>query len=116
LGRLALYSVNPQISLERLTAIRAPRAELDLWSGTVRSQFTLDGDLVTVTTVAHPTEPIFAVRVESSALKRGLAVAWVLDPQPDPLTQFEEPLRDTTAWERSDPGRWLGRRTVENLK
>jgi len=44
---------------------------LDLWTGTIRSRFTVNGQPVAVETVAHAARSALAVRVESPLLKTG---------------------------------------------
>jgi hypothetical protein len=48
--------------------VRAIRQELDLWSGTLASQFELEGRPVRVWTWAHPERDVMAVRVEAPDL------------------------------------------------
>lgn len=47
------------------------RQRLDLWTGELASWFTLDGQVVRVTTLCHPSLPLLAVRIESPLLKDG---------------------------------------------
>ncbi len=44
---------------------------LDLWTGIIRSKFTIAGQGVDVFTVAHPTLNLIAIRVKSPAIGRG---------------------------------------------
>ncbi|GAA2212590.1 hypothetical protein GCM10009850_080520 [Nonomuraea monospora] len=114
LGRLAL--VRPDgTELGDPAALSDVRTELDLWSGTIHATYVLDGERVSVTTVADPHEHRFAVRVESGLLPRGWGVAWVFDEQPDDLAAFELPLANKTVWDERTPGHWIARRTVEAL-
>lgn len=114
LGRLALDATTDGPLIEHPKQLVDARSELDLWSGTVTSEYRLDGAPVTVTTVAHPTAHSFAVRVSSPLLTRGLAVSWIFDPQRDDLAAFELPLVEDVSWEESGPGCWRGRRSVES--
>lgn len=57
--------------------------ELDLWTGTLKSRFTLDGQPVTVTTACHPEQDLFAVKVQSPAAVSGRVSAYVDFPVPD---------------------------------
>lgn len=72
------FWTNPQrLHLGRLSLIRADgrdirpsdisdvSQELDLWTGVLRSEFSLDGQRVRVTTTSHPRRDLVAVRVES---------------------------------------------------
>jgi len=45
--------------------------QLDLWTGTLRSRFTLEGERVEVETICHPAMDALAVRVKSPLLKTG---------------------------------------------
>jgi hypothetical protein len=47
------------------------RQTLDLWTGTVKSSFTLEGVPVEVTTCCHPKQDIVAVRVKSPLITSG---------------------------------------------
>jgi hypothetical protein len=96
LGRLALTPPVGRPDRIDVTAVRDPRTELDLWSGHVHAQFVLEGEPVTVTTVAHPEKDVFAVSVESPLLQRGWGIAWIFDTQPDDLAAFELPLEEST--------------------
>ncbi|GIG87185.1 hypothetical protein [Plantactinospora endophytica] len=51
-----------------------PHQRLDLWTGTISSQFRLGGTPVAVDTVCHPDRDVLAVRVESALLAEGLAI------------------------------------------
>lgn len=114
LGRLALDATAEGPVIEHPQQLADARAELDLWSGAVHSEYTLDGAPVAVTTAAHPAAHRFAVRVSSPLLARGLAVSWVFDPQQDDLAAFELPLAEDVSWEKLAPGTWLARRSVES--
>ncbi len=113
LGRLTLTPPAGEAEHIEVTAVHSPRTELDLWTGRVDARYTLDGETVTVTTVAHPDRDAFAVRVESGLLLRGWGVAWVFDDQPDDLAAFELPLAVSTDWTRHSAARWSARRQLE---
>ena len=44
---------------------------LDLWTGSLRSRFRLDGEEVRVETLCHPRLDLVAVRVDSPLVRRG---------------------------------------------
>lgn len=113
LGRLALTPPAGSAQLLDVAAVADPRTELDLWSGRVHARYALDGQPVTVMTVAHPGEDAFAVTVESPLLRRGWGVAWIFDPQPDDIASFEVPLAESTRWTRRSPAHWAAHRRVE---
>jgi hypothetical protein len=113
LGRLALVRSSGGRQLSNPEVVQDVRTELDLWSGRVRAEYTLEGERVVVTTVADPVMHRFATRVESTLLRRGWAVAWVFDAQPDEFASFEGPLAEHTAWSRPSDSRWVAHRQVE---
>ncbi|WP_447648131.1 hypothetical protein [Microbacterium forte] len=113
LGRLALTPPGGESASVDIESIRIPRLELDLWSGVVRAEYRLEGEHVTVTTVAHPEDASFAVRLESALLHQGWGIAWIFDAQPDDLAPFELPLRESTEWTRLSRMRWAAHRRIE---
>jgi len=59
------------------SALRGVRQTLDLWTGTVHSEYELDGAPVSVTTCCHPRQDMLAVQVRSKLLASGrLQVFW----------------------------------------
>jgi hypothetical protein len=59
--------------------LTSSRQELDLWTGTIVSEFQFDGKPVRVTTICHPQRALVAIRVESPlvATKRvGISLAF----------------------------------------
>jgi hypothetical protein len=114
LGRLALVRTRGATPLDDPRLIRDARTELDLWSGSVRAEYTIEGEPVAVTTVADPEAHRFAARVVSPLLRRGYGVAWVFDTQPDDLAGFELPLKESTLWTQRGEHRWTALRGVES--
>jgi hypothetical protein len=112
LGRLALVRSDGD-ELSDPAIVQDARTELDLWSGRVRAEYSIEGERVVVTTVADPVMHRFATRVESALLSRGWGVAWVFDAQPDDLASFEHSLTERTTWSPSSDSRWGARRQVE---
>ncbi|MBT2486578.1 hypothetical protein J7E28_17920 [Microbacterium sp. ISL-108] len=113
LGRLALTPPEGGSHVIETAAVQSPRTELDLWTGRVRAEYLLDGETVAVTTVGHPSDATFAVKVESGLLDRGWGVSWIFDPQPDDLAPFELPLRESTTWVRRGADAATARRRIE---
>ncbi|WP_436790863.1 hypothetical protein [Yinghuangia sp. YIM S10712] len=75
LGRIGL-DLRPAIGAARETgpdALADTRQRLDLWTGTITSEFTYAGRQVRVTTVADPHHSRVAFRIESDLLAAGLA-------------------------------------------
>lgn len=98
LGRLALRLASPLSERVTLDDIEPLEQELDLWSGIIRSRFMLDGVPVTVTTAAHPTQDLIAVRVESTLVREGLCIEWIFEDQKDALTEYETMPTALTEW------------------
>ncbi|MFK4806101.1 hypothetical protein ACI3KX_09545 [Microbacterium sp. ZW CA_36] len=113
LGRLALVDPRGQ-EIRHPSLLADVRTELDLWSASVRADYTLDGERVSVVSLADPTADSFAVRVESELLARGWGVAWVFDAQADELASFEVPLEESTIWTAEGRGQGTAERCVES--
>jgi hypothetical protein len=73
LGRLGLRLPGRDGAPARIEDLRDTRQTLDLWRGALESRFTLDGQLVLVRTIVHPSRDIVAVHVESPLLRDGRA-------------------------------------------
>ena len=114
LGRLALVRTDEQPLGDATALLEDPRAELDLWTGTISAHYRIDGIPVQVTTLADPVSSTFATRISSPLLRHGWGVAWIFDPQSDDLASFEHPLRESTSWTRHSPGAWSAHRSVED--
>ncbi|KAF9500243.1 hypothetical protein BDN71DRAFT_1440840 [Pleurotus eryngii] len=65
--------------------------ELDLWSGTLTSAFTWEGERVTVTTIASQESDSVGIRVESSLLRSGQLNLFVDFPWNDGKAKFNAP-------------------------
>lgn len=65
--------------------------ELDLWSGTLTSAFTWEGERVTVTTIASQESDSVGIRVESSLLRSGQLNLFVDFPWNDGKAKFSAP-------------------------
>lgn len=77
--------------------IRDPRQTLDLWRGVIDSRFTLGGEAVRVTTVAHPDVDLVAVRVESALLADGRLRVRLAFPRGHDLAVKNTPALDWSA-------------------
>jgi hypothetical protein len=83
LARIGLKLVKIDGTLAVETDLTDVTQELDLWTGTLQSKFTLDGQPVSVTTACHPEFDAIAVRVESPAISTGKVSAFFELPVPD---------------------------------
>jgi hypothetical protein len=113
LGRLALVAHSAElVPLTDPSQLRNARTELDLWTGSIRAEYELQGRRVVVHTTCDPAGDRFAVRLESGLLPDGLAIAWQFDDQPDDLASFEQSLEQAHVW-RQVGGVWQCERRVE---
>lgn len=115
LGRLALVGPEGR-ALQHPSLLTDVRTELDLWSGSVRAEYTVEGERFSVTTIGDPAADAFAVRVQSPLLAQGWGVAWVFDEQTDDLARFELPLEQSTSWTAHGPQRGVAQRVVESTR
>ena len=77
LGRIGFELLNADGSVAKVGDLQKIRQTLDLWTGTVRSEFEFDGVPVEVTTCCHPQLDAVAVQVRSKLLAAGrLRVFW----------------------------------------
>ncbi len=83
LGRIGLALTKSDGTPAVQSDIQNRRQELDLWNGLVTSQFTLEGQPVTVTTACHPTQDTVAARVESPLIGTGRLAVFVDFPGDD---------------------------------
>jgi hypothetical protein len=68
LGRIGLALRHADGGNAAPADVTSSRQELDLWSGTLTSEFQFDGQPVRVTTVCHPRRALLGIRVESPLL------------------------------------------------
>ncbi|GGH06224.1 hypothetical protein GCM10011418_02810 [Sphingobacterium alkalisoli] len=77
---LELYLKNGQkAKIEQLTDIKQT---LDAWTGIISSEFTVDGDVVKVSTAAHQSEDKIAVKVSSDLIGQNRIKVFVQYPYP----------------------------------
>ena len=72
---------------------------LDLWSGVLTSRYTLEGQPVTVTTVAHPHLDAVAVRIESALVANRRLGVRLAFPRGHDLSRKNTPALD---WSRPE--------------
>jgi hypothetical protein len=71
LGRLGLMITRADDTLVPLAALTGIEQTLDLWTGTLTSRFTVDGESVRVETTVHPDLDVIATRVVSPLVRSG---------------------------------------------
>lgn len=71
LGQIGFRLSKSDGTLAKPADLADVRQTLDLWEGVVTSHFRVDGEMVDVQTVCHPTQDLIAVRVESPLVGRG---------------------------------------------
>ena len=71
LGNIGLELIRKDGRLAGLPDIRDIHQELNMWTGEIRSHFTLEGVPVDVRTYVHPDKDLLAVSVHSALLKEG---------------------------------------------
>ena len=86
LGRIGFCRPAGQTIIE-LEDLRDIRQELDLWSGTLKSYFKLDGHSITVLTAVDPRLDLVAVSIESTLINEGRLAVRIDFPYGSPLMQ-----------------------------
>lgn len=87
--------------------LRDTRQELDLWTGTLKSRFSLRGAPVVVDTCVHPESDALAVRVQSPVLKTGALDIELAFPYGSPgilAADWNHPERHSTRLEAGGEG------------
>ena len=74
LARLGFVLKKANGSAAQITDLKDAKQTLDLWTGVLESQFTLEGKPVRVQTICHPERDLLAVRIESPLLTNQQAV------------------------------------------
>lgn len=69
LGAVGLEIIKKDGVIATANDIKNIHQELDLWTGEIKSSFTVDGDLVNVTTYGDSNKDAIAAKIESSLLK-----------------------------------------------
>jgi hypothetical protein len=70
LGNIGLEITKKDGSLAGINDIKNIRQRLDIWTGEIRSSFTMEGEPVEVFTYVHQERDIIAVRIKSPLLKK----------------------------------------------
>ncbi|OYU54859.1 MAG: hypothetical protein CFE25_12805 [Chitinophagaceae bacterium BSSC1] len=69
LGNLGFEFDKKDGTIAQIEDIKDVNQELDLWTGVIKSSFTIEGELVEVQTLVHPKQDMIAVKVKSTLLK-----------------------------------------------
>ncbi len=85
LGRLGLVLTKRDGSEASVTDLQSPKQVLDLWTGIVKSTFSIEGEQVTVITAAHPKKDRVAFQIESRLMEEGRLSVFVSFPGSNPL-------------------------------
>lgn len=118
LGRVGMVLTARAGTPARFNDIINPRQRLDLWSGTLHSSFTFDGQPVSVETRVHPTRDMLLVSIRSPLVATGKLAVNIRYPgvsatlNPDP-SDWSRPSAHQTRVVARDPGRWTLERTVD---
>lgn len=73
LGRVGMVLTKKDGTRASLDELTDPVQELDLWTGIATSRYSIDGEKVEVTTVAHPEKDAVAIRIRSPKVADGTA-------------------------------------------
>jgi hypothetical protein len=82
LGNLGFVLLKKDGSEAELADLKNIRQELDLWTGEVKSHFTLEGIAVDVSTVCHGTEDVVAASIRSLLIREGRLKVQIRFPYP----------------------------------
>ncbi|MBO9657393.1 MAG: hypothetical protein J7527_01065 [Chitinophagaceae bacterium] len=82
LGNLGFVLLKKDGSNAQLSDVKNIRQQLDLWTGEVKTHFTIDGTTVDVSTVCHGTEDVVAASVRSALIREGRLKVQILFPYP----------------------------------
>jgi hypothetical protein len=74
--------------------------ELDLWTGTLRSRFVLDGVPATIETTCHPDHDVVAVRIDSPLVSAGRLAVFLDFPYASGADKFDAPF--VGVWDEPD--------------
>ena len=82
LGNIGFHITKKDGTEAGLLDIKDIRQELDLWSGEIRSRFSLEGVVVNVSTVCGNSDDVIGVKVSSELLKQGRLKIKLVFPYP----------------------------------
>ncbi|MCG2614236.1 hypothetical protein LZZ85_08080 [Terrimonas sp. NA20] len=82
LGNLGFVLLKKDGSEAQLADLKNIRQELNLWTGEIKSHFTLEGMAVDVSTVCHGTEDVVASGIRSALIREGRLKVQILFPFP----------------------------------
>jgi protein-glucosylgalactosylhydroxylysine glucosidase len=82
LGNLGFEILKNDKSLATISDIKAIQQQLNLWTGEIKSEFTVDGIPVNVSTFCHQQQDVISVRVISDLIRLGRLKVFILFPYP----------------------------------
>jgi hypothetical protein len=109
LGNLGFEILKADKSVAAITDIKPVRQVLNLWTGEIKSQFTVDGIPVNVSTFCNQQQDVISARVESDLIKLGRLSIFLLFPYPtgqwtDVGTNYSDPEKHHSSIVNSKPG------------
>jgi len=118
LGRIGLVLKKPDGSEAAAGDVQAIHQNLDLWTGTIDSQFLFAGQTVRVRTACHPDMDALAIRIDSALVNSADLGVRIAFPYPSPemdMADWNSPEKHETKCESKD-GRADFTRKVDNDK
>jgi protein-glucosylgalactosylhydroxylysine glucosidase len=82
LGNLGFEFVKKDGSIASISDIKNIKQQLDLWTGEIKSSFTVDTSLVTVSTFCNQQQDVISASVQSNLIKKGRLKVFLLFPYP----------------------------------
>lgn len=83
LGRLSFRLLRDDGQVAQINDVTPIRQELELWTGILHSEFTVQGTQVLVETACDPKSDCIAIRVRSELIRRGRLQIFLVFPSPD---------------------------------
>ena len=117
LGRIRFCRLAAPVREIESNSITEINQELDLWRGVLTSRFKLDGELVQVITVVHPTLDVLGVNIESNSLKTkqlGVCLSFPYGSSSMQAADWQQPDKHQTTLINRSPTRVDLRRVLDN--
>jgi hypothetical protein len=120
LGQIGFKFKGKNASIVRIEELRNISQVLDLWSGSLKSNFTIEGTPVHVGTVCHPELDLIAVEVQSALIQSGQISVVIRFPygyspgvKNKPAQNWSNPDRHRTSIVERQPNRFILKRTAD---